>query len=391
MADHAGTTFGARLVELAATDGDRAALTFESVTLSRSELVDSVARLVARFAALGVGVGATVTIGLANSVELVQAIFAAWWVGATPHVLSPRLAAPERAAIIELAEPALVVGLTGDEVGARPTLDVDELRVATATALTGASAPGPDAVAPVWKIMGSGGSTGRPKLVVTPQPAIFEDIAALASVLRFPDERAVLVTGPMSHNSPFVITTICLLLGCHVVLMPRFDAVETLRLVERHRIAWIYLVPTMMQRIWRLPAQERERYDMSSVDVAFHMAAPCPPWLKEAWIGWLGGEHVYELYGGTELQAMTVLDGEEWLAHRGSVGRTVIGEIEIRDDDGRALEPDEVGRIWMRRGPGAPSPYRYIGATARGAAEGWETLGDIGLLRCRRVRLRHRP
>ena len=131
MADHAGTTFGARLVELAATDGDRAALTFESVTLSRSELVDSVARLVARFAALGVGVGATVTIGLANSVELVQAIFAAWWVGATPHVLSPRLAAPERAAIIELAEPALVVGLTGDEVG----------RVRRSTSTSSASRP----------------------------------------------------------------------------------------------------------------------------------------------------------------------------------------------------------------------------------------------------------
>jgi bile acid-coenzyme A ligase len=171
-----------------------------------------------------------------------------------------------------------------------------------------------------------------------------------------------------------------LLTGNHIVVMPRFDASETLRLVETHRIDWLYLVPTMMQRIWRLPEAERLAKDVSSLSVAFHMAAPCPAWLKEEWIHWLGAEKILELYGGTELQAMTVITGAEWLEHRGSVGRTVIGEIEVRDPDGKPVPALEVGEIWMRRGADQPSPYRYIGATPKGADEGWESLGDLGYL-----------
>ena len=117
---------------------------------------------------------------------------------------------------------------------------------------------------------------------------------------------------------------------------------------------------------------------LSSLEIAFHMAAPCPPWLKEAWIDWLGPDVVFELYGGTELQAMTVITGREWLEHRGSVGRPVIGEMEVRADDGRQVTPLEVGEIWMRRGPDLPVPYRYVGATAKTAAGGWESLGDLG-------------
>jgi bile acid-coenzyme A ligase len=89
---------------------------------------------------------------------------------------------------------------------------------------------------------------------------------------------------------------------------------------------------------------------------------------------------VLELYGGTELQAMTVITGTEWLAHRGSAGRPVIGEMQIRDFDGQPVPAGQEGEIWMRRGPGAPSPYQYIGATARSAPGGWESLGDIGYI-----------
>jgi bile acid-coenzyme A ligase len=134
----------------------------------------------------------------------------------------------------------------------------------------------------------------------------------------------------------------------------------------------------MMLRIWRLPDEVRLAADVSSLEVAFHLAAPCPAWLKQAWIDWLGPQVVVELYGGTELQAVTLISGTEWLEHRGSVGRTVVGEIEIRDPAGQPVPVGEEGEIWMRRGPQVPSPYRYVGATARSAAEGWESLGDIG-------------
>jgi bile acid-coenzyme A ligase len=108
------------------------------------------------------------------------------------------------------------------------------------------------------------------------------------------------------------------------------------------------------------------------------MAAPCPPWLKEAWIGWLGGERILELYGGTEAQAITFITGDEWLTHRGSVGRPLVGEIRVLDPDGNELPPGQVGEIWMRRGPDAPPTYRYVGAHARSRPGNWESLGDMG-------------
>ena len=87
-----------------------------------------------------------------------------------------------------------------------------------------------------------------------------------------------------------------------------------------------------------------------------------------------------ELYGGTELQALTIVTGREWLERPGTVGRAVVGEIEGRDEAGRPLPPGEVGELWMRRGPGEPSPYRYVGATPKSAGDGWESLGDMGKL-----------
>jgi len=160
--------------------------------------------------------------------------------------------------------------------------------------------------------------------------------------------------------------------------MPRFDGARALALIERHRVDWMYAVPTMMHRIWRLPEGERTRFDLSSLRVVFHMAAPCPMWLKEAWIGWLGGDRVLELYGGTEAQSITVISGNEWLEHRGSVGRVILGEMVVLDPDGRELPPGQVGEIWMRRGADAPASYRYVGAIAKSRPGNWESLGDMG-------------
>ncbi len=119
--------------------------------------------------------------------------------------------------------------------------------------------------------------------------------------------------------------------------------------IERRRVTWIYLVPTMMSRIWRLPQEVRARYDLSSLKTLWHMAAPCPPWLKEAFIGWLGPDVIMELYDGSESVAWTKITGREWLGHRGSVGRVQAGEMKAFDADGNVLPPREVGEIYMRR------------------------------------------
>ena len=115
--------------------------------------------------------------------------------------------------------------------------------------------------------------------------------------------------GPLYHNGPVVWSCAALLAGEHVVVLPRFDAEATLAAIEEHSVDIVYLVPTMMKRIWRLPLEVRERYDLSSLRFVWHLAEPCPPWLKEAWIEWLGAERIGELYGGTEGQTATIITG----------------------------------------------------------------------------------
>ena len=235
--------------------------------------------------------------------------------------------------------------------------------------------PLPDRVSPSWKAPTSGGSTGRPKLIVAGRPGLVNWLEI--AFWRLDDKTTALMPGPLYHNGPLACALQALMAGGHLVLMPRFDALRTLELIEAHRATWLYLVPTMMSRIWRLGDDVRGRFDVSSIETLWHLAAPCPPWLKEVWIEWLGGEHVWELYAGTEAQATTVITGTQWLERRGSVGRPITGEVRILDGDGRELPPREVGEVYLRRQAGTDPTYRYIGAEARTRGD-WESLGDLG-------------
>ena len=137
----------------------------------------------------------------------------------------------------------------------------------------------------------------------------------------------------------------------------------------------IYLVPTMMKRILRLDDDVRLGYDLSSLRIVWHLAEPCPPWLKEAWIDWLGPERIYELYAGTEAQAVTIITGTEWLAHRGSVGRVSSGEMKICDERRQRTADRPAGRgvdaatlaTRRRTATSAPTPRRSTAAGNRSA------------------------
>jgi bile acid-coenzyme A ligase len=111
--------------------------------------------------------------------------------------------------------------------------------------------------------------------------------------------------------------------------------------------------------------------------VVWHLAEPCPPWLKEAWIEWLGPERIFELYAGTEAQVATTITGTEWLEHRGSVGLPRGGDVQICDPDGRVLPAGQQGEVWLHSERSTPA-YRYVGAEARVRPGGWESLGDVG-------------
>ena len=358
--------------DLAEAAPDAPAITHEGMAVTRAELQRRTNRLARAYEALGVREGSMVTIALPNGIEFFEACLATWKLGATPQPVSSRSPRLELEQIVGLADPALVVGADVPgraciPIGFEPAAEhgPDDL---------------PDRVSAEWKAPTSGGSTGRPKLIVSALPAIVDVAELTAEIYRMLPGRPHLVTGPLYHNGPFSAAMGNLFLGGHNVVMTRFDAAAALELVERYRIDHLYLVPTMMLRIWKLSPEERTRHDLSSLRIAYHLAAPCPPWLKEAWIEWLGPDRIWELYGGTEQQVITVLNGSEWLAHRGSVGKPVRnGQIRILDTDGRDLPPRQVGEVFLKRADDAPVTYRYVGASAK-SLDGWESLGDMGFL-----------
>jgi bile acid-coenzyme A ligase len=349
---------------------DEPAVTCEGRTLTRRELDTSTNRLARAYAELGVRQGDYVTIVLPNSIEWVQAALAAWKLGAVPQPLSARLPDAELEGLLALKPRALLVG-RDDPSGVIPSVPGDF------TPDPGLSdAPLPEAVSPTWKALGSGGSTGRPKLIEAGGDGRFP--GAYAGVPMGAQEGDTqLIAVPLSHNTGMTTATIGLLMRQHLVLMPRFDAAEFLRLIAAHRVEFIVAVPTMMQRLLPVYRANPDTYDLSSIRRLWHVGAPCPPAVKEAWIDLLGPDVVWELYGGTELQAMAVLSGTQWLEHRGSVGQVVAGEMKVLDDDGNECPPGVVGEIYMRPSPGSPPTYRYVGATAK-SRDGWDSLGDLG-------------
>jgi len=363
------TPLGVHIGRLAAIRGDRPAVICGDVSRSWREIESRTNRMARGMQARGVTEGRLVTIGLPNSVEFIEACIACWKVGAVPQPVSSRLPALELQAIVELADAPIVVADRNLDVN-RPVYD------GAALLDSDDDTPLPPRISPSWKAPTSGGSTGRPKLILAGTPGVHQPVAG---VWQHTPDGIALMPGPMYHNGPFSSAFAGLFQGATLVLMPRFDAEETLRLVEKHQATWVYLVPAMMGRIWRLPEDVRCRYDVSSLNTVWHLAAPCPEWLKAAWIEWLGPEKIWELYAGTEAQAGTVITGTEWMAHRGSVGKVTFGSISILDPDGNPLPPGEVGEVYLKRPDGAAPSYHYIGAEARKRGE-WESLGDMGWL-----------
>ncbi|MDX6199867.1 MAG: bile acid-coenzyme ligase [Actinomycetota bacterium] len=350
-------------------DPDRPSVTDSSSSVSRRELDLASNRLARAYGELGVRRDDLVTIGLPNSVEYFVACAAVWKLGATPQPVSAKLPPAELEAVVDLADPPLLVGL---DLPGRNSVP------AGFDASGYDDAPLPDSVAASWKAPTSGGSTGRPKLILSGTPG--EVDPSIAAVPYIPRDGVQLVPGPLYHNGPFIYSMRGLLSGQSLVVMERFDAERVLQLVEQQRVTWMLLVPTMMQRIWRLPESVRSSYDVSSLEMILHLGAPCPAWLKRAWIDWLGPERVVELYAGTESQGVTVIDGREWLERPGSVGRPVLGSrFRVLDEHGRDVPAGTVGEIYMMPADGPGTTYTYRGAEPRGV-DGWESLGDLGHL-----------
>jgi fatty-acyl-CoA synthase len=232
----------------------------------------------------------------------------------------------------------------------------------------------------------SSGTTGRPKGVK--QPFTQKSIETLHPLLKImmvdmldvSSESVYLSPAPLYHAAPLRFAMVAAALGATTVIMEKFDAVEFLRLVETHGITHSQLVPTMFVRMLKLPDEVRNRYRLGSLRAAVHAAAPCPPDVKEAMIAWWGAILI-EYYAGTEANGVTIIDSAQWSAHRGSVGRAIVGELKIVDDEsGEELPPREIGSIYFANG--LPFEYHNDPQKTRGAhnERGWSTLGDVGFL-----------
>jgi fatty-acyl-CoA synthase len=229
----------------------------------------------------------------------------------------------------------------------------------------------------------SSGTTGQPKGVALapPDPAFDAEhllASTLGSAFGFSEETVYLSPAPLYHAAPLHYNMMNQFLGGTSVIMEKFDPEKALALIEEHRATHSQWVPIMFVRMLKLPAEVRERYDVSSMQVAIHAAAPCPVEIKQQMIDWWG-EVIVEYYGASEGVGFTVIDSANWLTHRGSVGPALLGVIHIVDDDGNELPTGEIGTIYFS-GEHARFEYHNEPEKTAGAynEKGWATTGDVG-------------
>jgi len=373
-------TFASRLAYWATLRGDDPALIWVPVTgdqryVTFSQLNHRSTRVAGALAARGVRAGDTVVVGLPNAPEHVVTTLAAWRLGAGVLPLPPNLPARERQRMLELARPRLAVASwPSPECPTLAPLELDPSNDSSAPDLADASPP------PFPLIIGTGGSTGRPKLVRLPIPgrmAPNQGFGVLGQALGISRPLVHLICGPLYHGNPFAMTQVGLFEGQTVVLLERFSPAGALAAISEHRVQFATLVPTMMKRIAELP--DFADADLDSLQAILHTAAPCPPAVKRVWIDVLGPKRLWEAFGSSESVGYIVIRGDDWLAHPGSIGRPLQTDVRILDATGREVPPGMVGEIYLRlHGSNGPA-YEYVGhSPATQTADGYVSVGDLG-------------
>ena len=369
-------SFGTRLTELAKARPDATVITLARQdgtedTLTYAQLEAWSNRTARLLAARGVDAKTMVCIGIYNSLEHYAAAYGAWKLGACTLPLSPRMPDIEFRGITSLVEKKLVIADRDDA----------DLRKSDITALRhpgGDASALPDITAHPGKAIGSGGSTGRSKIIVDPKPwARPVGEMLLGGTVGMRTGQVQLVAGPLYHNSPFSWSHYGIFDEHHIVVMERFDAALAMDLIERHGVQFGFLAPTMMMRIVRLP--EIEIRNFSRIESIFVTAAPCPPWLKHKWIELTAPEKVVEAFGSSEAAGACIIRGDEWLLHPGSVGRPVGAELKILDETFNEVPTGEVGEIFFRPATHPEPTYYYIGSPpTKTTPDGFIRVGDLG-------------
>ncbi|WP_395108910.1 acyl-CoA synthetase [Actinomadura sp. SCN-SB] len=230
----------------------------------------------------------------------------------------------------------------------------------------------------------SSGTTGRPKGVKPPLSLAplgeAGPLYQLISLLFQPDGDSVYLSpAPLYHAAPLRYCLTFQRIGATIVVMEKFDAEGALAAIEKYKVTHSQWVPTMFIRMLKLPEETRARYDLSSLRCAVHAAAPCPVPVKEQMIDWWG-PILHEYYAGTEGNCFVYTGSQDWLAHKGTVGRPLLGEIHVCDDEGNEQPPGTPGTLYFGNGP----TFEYHGDEEKTKSSrdpwghGWTTLGDVG-------------
>ncbi len=381
--------------------------------ISSEELNARAARAAGGLASLGVGVGDRIALYLRNDLAFFEAAFGAGLLGAYAVPVNWHYT-PVEAAYLFADSGARVVVIHADllaRVKSAIPDGVDVLVVPTPPEIAAAYGLAPEACAVppgavdwnAWRdsfaaidavaeapgaIIYTSGTTGHPKGVKRAPPApnqttAFQTMLMLAFGVAadHAGEAVTVVTGPMYHSAPNAYGLIMARLGASVVLQPRFDPEELLRLVEERRATHLHMVPIMFNRLLKLPEAVRRRYDLSSLKFVVHAAAPCPPAEKRAMIEWWG-PIINEYYGATETGAIVFCSSQEWLDHPGTVGKALPGcVVKIVDETGAETPQGEIGEVVGRNLRLADFTYHGDDEKRRRAEKaGLITPGDIGYL-----------
>ena len=382
---------------IAARKPDTPALIDERTTRTWRAFDDRVNRLIHAWRGLGLGVGDTVAVLCHNRVELFEVLGAAMHAGLVVVPLNWHWVAEEIAYVLGDAGARMLLvdeelAAVGADAAGRLDADVRVFRVggdeySQLLAAQPDSEPADQALA--GPMFYTSGTTGRPKgvrnaLTRAGMPASTWQLLTAGAVdhLGLPPDGVTLLCGPAYHSAQWAFAMFPLLAGGTVVMRRRFDAAETLALIDRHAVTNVHFVPTQLRRLLRLPDEVRARFSGASLQVVYHGAAPCPPDVKRRMIAWWGPKLV-EYYGGTEGAMLATITAEEWLAHPTSVGKPwPIVEVLVLRDDGTECGVGEVGTLYVRNRLGMD--FEYHGDPAKTAAAhhgpGVFTLGDVGFL-----------
>ena len=344
---------------------------------------------------LGLEPGDHVALGLENGPMFLPLAWGAHYAGLYYTAFSTRLSAEEAAYVVDDCGAKVLVlsdhlsPLAADLVAGAPKVGH---RFSLGGALDGyepledalAAQPGeePDGLVEGEDMLYSSGTTGRPKGVKPPMrdvPLGTPGVIYLLVVGLFGanEETVYLSPAPLYHAAPMRFSMNVQRAGGTVVVMEHFDAEESLRLIEEHRVTFGQFVPTMFVRMLKLPGEVRDRYDVSSMQVAVHAAAPCPVPVKHAMIDWWGPV-LHEYYAGTEGNGFVYTNSEGWLAHPGSVGQAVSGVLHVLDEAGSECPTGESGTVYFESE--AKFEYHHDPEKTAGSysTQGWSTLGDVG-------------